>query len=102
MSDNGFGPGNPLADAPDTPTPPPVQDDAAAELTPAAARFQSCRWRQVAESGIPEHCTHRDVEPMAGTTGFDPQAWCPDCQHYKVRRQPRKRPAPPTPERYYY
>jgi hypothetical protein len=28
---------------------------------------------------------------MAGTTGFDAEAWCPDCQFYKVRRVPKKR-----------
>jgi hypothetical protein len=32
------------------------------------------------------------VLPIAGTTGFDPEAWCPDCAFYKVRRTPRKRP----------
>jgi hypothetical protein len=25
---------------------------------------------------------------MAGTTGFDPEAWCPDCAFYKLRRTP--------------
>jgi hypothetical protein len=29
---------------------------------------------------------------MAGTSGFDPGAWCPDCSFYKVRRIPKKRP----------
>ena len=29
--------------------------------------------------------------PYAGTTGFDPDAWCPDCQFYKLRRAPKKR-----------
>jgi hypothetical protein len=28
---------------------------------------------------------------MAGTTGFDPEAWCPDCTFYKLRRTPKKR-----------
>ena len=64
-----------------------------AEETPASAavqRFKSCRWRRPPEDG-PECCGHRDVLPMAGTTGFDPEAWCPDCQFYKLRRTPKKR-----------
>ena len=59
-------------------------------MTPAVARFKSCRWRRPPEDG-PECCGHRDVLPMAGTTGFDPQAWCPDCTFYKLRRTPKKR-----------
>ena len=27
----------------------------------------------------------------AGTTGFKPEAWCPDCGFYKLRRTPKKR-----------
>ncbi len=38
-----------------------------------------------------EFCTHRGVKPYAGTTGFDAEAWCPDCQYYKLRRAPKKR-----------
>jgi hypothetical protein len=63
-----------------------------AALSPAAERFQSCRWRKPAENGTPEHCTHRDVLPMAGTTGFVPESWCADCPYYKAKRSPRKRP----------
>ena len=75
---------------------------AAKELSLAAQRFQSCRWRKVAENGTPEHCTHRDVQPMAGTAGFLADSWCVECNNYKVRRNPRKR-APFQPEdRYYY
>ena len=59
-------------------------------LTPALAKFKSCRWRRPPEDG-PECCGHRDVLPMAGTTGFDPEAWCPDCSFYKLRRTPKKR-----------
>jgi hypothetical protein len=33
---------------------------------------------------------------MAGTAGFDVEAWCPDCGFYKVRRNPRKHPPIPT------
>ncbi len=61
-------------------------------------RFQSCRWRKAAENGSPEHCGHRDVLPMAGTTGFNAEAWCGDCGYYKARRITRKREEP-APER---
>ena len=59
--------------------------------SPAFAKFRSCRWQQPAENGNAEFCTHREVKPYAGTTGFDPDAWCTDCQHYKLRRVPKKR-----------
>jgi hypothetical protein len=62
---------------------------ATATPTPALARFHSCRWRAQPEDG--SFCTHRDVLPMAGKTGFNPESWCPDCQYFKVRRAPRKR-----------
>ena len=55
------------------------------------ARFNSCRWQQPAESGNAAFCTHREVKPYAGTAGFDSDAWCPDCQYYKLRRAPKKR-----------
>ena len=58
----------------------------------AWVRFQSCRWQQPKDEANPsEFCTHREVKPYAGTTGFDPDAWCPDCQYYKLRRAPKKR-----------
>ena len=61
--------------------------------SPALQRYHSCRWRKPPEDGNPaDYCSHRDVQPMAGTTGFDPEAWCPDCSFYKVRRIPKKRP----------
>ena len=62
-----------------------------ATLSPAFARFKSCRWQQPPEGGSAEFCTHREVKPYAGTTGFDPEAWCGDCQYYKLRRAPKKR-----------
>ena len=68
-----------------------------AVVSPAVAKFKSCRWRRPPEDG-PECCGHRDVLPMAGTTGFDPQAWCPDCTFYKLRRTPKKR----DPNDYHY
>jgi hypothetical protein len=92
----------------DSPGPPPGSADAAvapddavaaptspaateAPLSPAFARFRSCRWQQPIENGGQEFCTHREVKPYAGTTGFDPEAWCGDCQLYKLRRAPKKR-----------
>lgn len=65
-------------------------------LSPAVARFKSCRWRRPPEDG-PECCGHRDVLPIAGTS-FNPEAWCTDCQFYKLRRTPKKR----APEDYRY
>jgi hypothetical protein len=84
--------------APEVPAP---QSETAQELSPAAQRFLSCRWRKKAEDAVPDHCTHRDVQPMAGTTGFHADSWCADCAHYKIRRSPRKRPQP-SEDRYYY
>jgi len=72
------------------------------ELSAAAQRFQSCRWRKAADSGVPEHCAHRDVHPITGATGFNAESWCPECAHYKLRRNPRKRPQPSSDDRYYY
>src|SRR6186997_2275567 len=68
-----------------TPTPAPTP-----LVSEAVIKFKSCRWRRPPEDG-PECCGHRDVLPMAGTTGFDPEAWCPDCNFYKLRRTPKKR-----------
>jgi hypothetical protein len=66
----------------------PVESAASA----AVQRYHSCRWRKPPEDGNAlDFCSHRDVLPMAGTTGFDPEAWCPDCAFYKVRRIPKKR-----------
>ena len=59
-------------------------------LSPAVERFRSCRWRKPPEDGV-ECCTHRDVLPMAGSNGFNPDAWCPECEHFKAKRAPRKR-----------
>ena len=73
-------------------------DEAAApsaETTPqsvAVMRFKSCRWRRPPDEGT-ECCGHRDVLPIAGSTGFDPEAWCPECAFYKLRRTPNKRSA---------
>ena len=81
-------PVSPTSPAPGTPAAQPVTD--APAQSEAVVRFKSCRWRRPPEDG-PECCGHRDVLPMAGATGFDPEAWCPDCQFYKLRRTPKKR-----------
>ena len=64
----------------------------------ALVRFRSCRWMQPAEKGNAEFCMHREVKPYAGSSSFDAEAWCPDCQHYKLRRVPKKR----SPDNYQY
>jgi hypothetical protein len=66
-------------------------------MSVATAKFKSCRWRRPPDEGV-ECCGHRDVLPLAGTTGFDPEAWCPDCAFYKLRRTPKKR----DPNDYHY
>ncbi len=81
----------PAAETPET------QPNADASTSAAVQKFKSCRWRRPPEDG-PECCGHRDVLPMAGTTGFDPEAWCPDCNFYKLRRTPKKR----DPQEYRY
>lgn len=65
-------------------------------VSAAVQKFQACRWRRPAEAGEPECCGHRDVLPLTGTHGFDPEAWCADCQFFKLRRIPRKTPGPFT------
>jgi hypothetical protein len=79
------------ATAAETPAVPTAEAPAVDALSPAFARFRSCRWQQPIENGSAEFCTHREVKPYAGTTGFDPEAWCGDCQYYKLRRAPKKR-----------
>jgi hypothetical protein len=81
----------------DTPGAPPAPGSDPAPESPATLRFRSCRWRKPSEDGVPEHCTHRDVLPMAGTAGFQPDAWCADCAFYKAKRVPKKREEPPPP-----
>jgi len=79
------------APAPPPETPAPADAPEAAPSSPAVLRFKSCRWQQPAENGNAEFCTHREVKPYAGTTGFDADAWCADCAYYKLRRVPKKR-----------
>jgi hypothetical protein len=76
------------AEAPTDPTP---ASPEAPVLSPAAQRFKTCRWQQPTEGGSAEFCTHREVKPYAGSATFDPEAWCGDCQLYKLRRVPKKR-----------
>jgi hypothetical protein len=76
-------------DAPAAAAPAPVTSDN--PQSAAFVRFGSCRWQQPAEDGNAAFCTHREVKPYAGTAGFDADAWCPECQYYKLRRAPKKR-----------
>ena len=80
-------PSSPPAPAAAAPTPVTSDNPQSA----AFVRFGSCRWQQPAEDGNAAFCTHREVKPYAGTTGFDADAWCPECQYYKLRRAPKKR-----------
>ena len=56
----------------------------------AGGRFETCRWRANPDNGDAPYCTHRDVLPYAGMSGFNPHAWCPDCRFFKMRRGTRK------------
>ena len=58
--------------------------------SPAVTRFKSCRWHEKQENAS-SYCANRDVLPFAGKNGFDPEAWCPDCKFYKVKRTVKKR-----------
>lgn len=58
-------------------------------VSEAVIKFRSCRWRRPPDEGV-ECCGHRDVLPIAGTSSFDPEAWCPDCAYFKLRRTPKK------------
>ena len=69
---------------------------ASPSVSEAVIKFKSCRWRRPPEDG-PECCGHRDVLPIAGTS-FNPEAWCPDCAFFKLRRTPKKR----SPDEYRY
>ena len=76
---------------PDVPEEAVVPGETTPPASPSAQRFKTCRWQQPAEAGSAEFCTHREVKPYAGTSSFDPEAWCGDCQYYKLRRVPKKR-----------
>ncbi len=70
----------------------PTQAEGKPDISPAQARFRACRWHTEADDQT--YCSNRDVLPYTGKGGFDPEAWCPDCTLYKLRRTPRKRPRP--------
>lgn len=102
IGDQGLGGSqNPEAPAPQRESPgPSPQSPPSIPLTPvtsdnlesaAGVRFRSCRWMQKEDGGNQAFCTHREVKPYAGMQGFDADAWCPECQYYKLRRAPRKR-----------
>lgn len=69
----------------------PAEVDEAPAEHPAVAKFKSCRWHATQDSGGSEYCSHRDVQPYAGMNGFNPEAWCVDCEFFKVRRTVKKR-----------
>jgi len=79
-------------DSPLLPAAPPQPEIApdASGVSAAVMKFRSCRWRRPPDEGS-ECCTHRDVMPIAGTSGFKPESWCPECAYFKLRRSPRKR-----------
>jgi hypothetical protein len=84
----------PQAPAPLDPTPlDPAVVTSGNPQSAAFVRFGSCRWQEPAdkETGAVAFCTHREVKPYAGTQTFDANAWCSDCQYYKLRRAPKKR-----------
>jgi hypothetical protein len=64
----------------------------------AVIKFKSCRWRASARRRARSAAAIATCLPMAGATGFDADAWCPDCSFYKLRRTPKKR----SPEDYRY
>ena len=76
---------------PDT-QPAPQTEDAKQEPEehPAVTRFKSCRWHEK-QDNAPSYCANRDVLPFAGKNGFKPEAWCPDCKFYKVKRTVKRR-----------
>jgi hypothetical protein len=85
---------SPAAESPGAPEPAAESPGPVASDPPPStgfARFASCRWQQPEEDGNAAFCTHREVKPYAGTAGFDADAWCPECQYYKLRRAPKKR-----------
>ena len=81
----------PIDEAESTPEPasPPASEEPVE--SPAVIRFKSCRWHETPTGGAP-YCNNRDVLPFAGKNGFEPDAWCPDCSMFKVKRVVRKRP----------
>jgi hypothetical protein len=83
---------DPYAQPAEAPIAPPVQPGppATTPVSEAVIKFRSCRWRRPPDEGV-ECCGHRDVLPIAGTTSFVAESWCPDCAYFKLRRIPKKR-----------
>lgn len=99
FGDDPFGGDRPAGVEP-TKAPAPADAAPAADGPPKSAaheKFLSCRWRRPAEGDGVDCCGHRDVLPMAGTTGFQADAWCTECGFYKAKRAPRKREEPRAP-----
>ena len=59
------------------------------EPDPALTRFRACRWHEELTDGT-EYCGHCEVKPYAGQRGFNPTAWCLECDFYKARRKRKK------------
>lgn len=83
---------DPAGPSGEPPTSVPTPTSAESPPSKGVARFTTCRWQQPAEDGNAAFCTHREVKPMAGMNDFDADAWCTDCEYYKLRRVPKKRP----------
>ena len=103
-SDSPSEPGRPAPAGSEIPAPSasesPTPTEETLEPSPAQARFKACRWH--ADKDGQEYCSKRDVLPYAGKGGFAPEAWCPDCSLYKLRRTPKKRPRPDDNDDYLY
>jgi hypothetical protein len=86
MNERFTGPFGPVATPPAStepaPAPPPPS------TSPAQARFDSCRWARTEDGDSPAHCSHGNVFPFAGKSGFRPDSWCADCAYYKTKRKP--------------
>lgn len=71
---------------------PPAASGSEAGADAVVVRFTSCRWHATQDNGGSPYCSHRDVLPYTGVNGFSPDAWCPECDHFKARRSVKKRP----------
>ena len=69
----------------------PVSKPTAVE-DPTTMKFKSCRWHATQDDAGAAYCSHRDVLPYSGMNGFKPEAWCPECSFFKMRRSVKKRP----------
>lgn len=83
-----------MADTFNQPGREPLPAEPATRGEPGGSRFETCRWRTAPDDGASPYCAHRDVLPYAGTNGFNPGAWCPDCRFFKKRRGTGRRSDP--------